>query len=233
MTENITYLIAHTPRTGSNWLCEVLFHAGNAGNVDPNRAGLFVGYGPGLAKPGVYPDKIDEYFTDSTTANGVCGMKSDWGYLDMLDSHFPAGALDAILKRYTHFIYLYREDVVAQAVSWYIAAKSGVFTSVNRNAPGKGDPLAVAYDRAEIAQRIERITDADNRWRTYFEAHAIDALWINTEAMVAKGGMTKAVRAIYKHLGIAAPRVFKTQHTLQKMDNPLKAEFVERYNVGD
>lgn len=232
MSDHITYLIAHTPRTGSNWLCEVLYHTGKAGRVDPNRAGLFVGYGAGLAH-GVYPDKVDEYFADSTTDNGVCGMKSDWNYLDTLAQYFPPGAVDEIMGRYTHFIYLYREDIVAQAVSWYIAAISGVFTSVNLGKEGKGDPFTVAYDRDEIGRRIAKIISADQRWHDYFKLKDIDPLLIKTEDMQASGGMRSTVREVFKHLGLTAPRSFKTQFELQRMDNPLKAEFIERYNAGD
>ena len=137
------------------------------------------------------------------------------------------------MSRYTHYIYLYREDRVAQAVSWYIAAVSGVFTSVNRGKDGKTDPLAVKYNRDEIGRRVALIASADQRWRTYFEQQGIDALMIKTEDMLASGGMRATVRSIFKHLGISAPRSFKTQFTLEKLVNPLKAEFIDRYNAGD
>lgn len=225
-----TYLVAHTQRTGSNWLCDVLAHTGIAGIGDVNRCGLFVGYGEGLAAPGVYPEEVDEYFRDSTTPNGVCGMKSDWDYLDMLDRHLPEGAVDEILGRFTHFIYLRRRNRLAQAVSWYIAAQSGVFTSANGGKPGKGDPLVVPYNRAEIDKRLARIEAASQRWMYWFSLNGIEPLFVTYEKMEAD--ISETVQRVLRFLGIDAPDM-PIEFTLQKQVNPLKAEFIARYKDGE
>lgn len=225
-----TYLIAHTQRTGSNWLCDVLAHTGVAGINDVNRCGLFVGYGEGLAAQGVYPEKVDEYFHDSTTPNGVCGMKSDWDYLDVLGQYFPVDAVDNILRRFTHFIYLHRQNKLAQSVSWYIAAQSGVFTSTNRGKPDKGDPLAVSYDCLEIDMRLARIEAASKRWMFWFSRNEIDPLFVTYEEMEAD--MSEAVQRILHFLDVDAVDV-PIQYTLQKQVNSLKAEFIARYKAGE
>lgn len=225
-----TYLIAHTQRTGSNWLCDVLAQTRRAGVNDVNRCGLFIGYGEGLAAPGVYPERLDQYFTDSATPNGVIGMKSDWDYLDTLDRHIGAGTAEAVLARFTHFIYLRRRDVLAQAISWYIAGYSGVFTSENLGKPGKKNPLDVLYDRDAIKCRLERIFIANARWKDYFKARDITPLKISYEDL--RVDMAGNVGRVLNFLGVSREDV-RIKYSLQQQINPLKAEFARRYRNGE
>jgi LPS sulfotransferase NodH len=229
MKYRVSYLIAHTPRTGSNWLCEVLAATGKLGIGHVNRAGLFVGYGPALKKAGVWPDKVFEYFRDSTTPNGVCGMKSDWDYLDTLAEYFPPGALDEILEGYTHHIFLRRADTVAQAVSLWIAAWSGVYTSVNAGKPHKKNPLDVPYKYHEIDKRVKRIKREEMRWLRWYAAQDISPHIVYYEEMAKPGGMEQVVRGIFDYLGVQAPDTINTQLNLHLQTNPLKASYVARF----
>lgn len=229
MPDSICYLIAHTPRTGSNWLCEVLANTGQAGIGHVNRAGLFVGYGDHLSKPDVWPGKVDEYFAGSTTSNGVCGMKSDWDYLDRLADHFPDGAFETLMARYTHHILLTRSDVVAQAVSLWIAAWSGVYTSVNAHQPHKKDPLQAPYSFKDIVKRIDRIKMETRRWRTWYAQQGITALELVYEDMAAPGEMVKTAQRIFEFLGLKPPAQIETALTLRPQTNPLKASYAARF----
>lgn len=229
MTPDPVYLIAHTPRTGSNWLCEVLATTGQVGIGHVNRAGLFVGYGEGLAKPGHYPTKVNEYFCDSKTANGITGMKTGWDYLDLLDKHFVDGAVDEILGRYTDYIHLQRKDMVAQSVSWWVAAWSGVFTSVNAGKPDKKNPADTPYDYDQILRRYKSIEADNTRWRNHFKDRGIKPLVVYYETMQRPGGMSATVKRIFKHLGLAKPANIITEVTLERQPMPLKQVFIERF----
>lgn len=224
-----TYLIAHTPRTGSNWLCEVLAATGQAGIGHVNRAGLFIGYGPAIADQ--YPENIERYFSDSTTPNGVCGTKSDWSYLhDHIERYLPAGALDAIMGRFTHFILLQRRDFFAQAVSLYIASQSGVYTSVSRNQPDKGDPTKITFDGDAITKNVTRVLTENLEWRAYFRRRNIQPLELFYEDMAAD--MPGTIQQVFEFLGVPPPDYIPAEVTLKRQVNPLKEQFIEKMCAG-
>jgi len=221
----VTYLIAHTPRVGSNWLCEVLANTGLAGIGHVNRAGLFIGYGEGIKND--YPDNLNRYFADGTTPNGVCGMKSDWHYMDGLARHLGDDAVIELLERYTHFIWLKRDDVVAQAVSLWIAAWSGVYTSKNAGLPGKKDPTQVPYDAAQIIKRHFRIDDENRRWGNWFNQMGIRPLELSYEYMHMT--MEGTIIDVFTHLGVGRPENIATEFSLRLQENPLKQQFIDRF----
>lgn len=225
MTTPITYLIAHTPRTGSHWLCDVLQR--NGLGITPEAPALFVGYGPGIARPGARA--LDTFFADRLAkGGGVCGVKTDLAYLEHLAQHIrPLDFKAHIFSHVTHYLLLTRADPVAQAVSWYLAKHTGYWTSADT--PRHGVP---PYDRAAIDALLADLRTQHERWHGIIEAQGAEPLVIAYEDMLKFGGMTRTVRAICKHLGIPTPKPIDTGSDQEKLDVPQQAEYVERYHAG-
>ena len=141
--KNIRYLIFHTPRTGSNLLVDLLAHTGVAGINDVYRGGLFVGYGEQIEN--TWPHKFNEYFKSVESENGVQGCKVGFDYLQTLDQYLKFGQVDILMSGFTHFLWIRRRDKIAQAVSWFIARRTGKWQSNDK--PVKSHKPEYDYDR--------------------------------------------------------------------------------------
>lgn len=219
-----TYLIAHTPRTGSNFLCELLSKTGEAGIVSLDNCGLFIGSGPDLKQ--VYPRRMDEFFRRQTTPNGVCGMKSGWGYLDHLDEHIHPGVGEEVLSRFTHFIHLKRDDVYAQCVSAYVATVTAQFSSRAKHPP-KVKLEDVSYDFDALYDRYQRFTKAQARWDDWFDTHKVPVYDLTYETLVKR--TVTEVRQIFDFLGMKSPKRISTDTEHQKQTLYLKDEYAQRF----
>lgn len=220
------YLIAHTPRSGSAWLCDVLAK-NNLGIPGPDRSALFIGYGAGIQEG--WRDRLNAFFADNTNEAGLCGMKTDIAYLEHLSQHLPGLDYKAdLFERFTHFIHLKREDVIEQAVSLYLAQHTGRWTSQD-----EAHSDTPQYDYTAIYKLTLRIHEENQRWDWICESLDMQPLVLTYEALTAKGGMTKAIRSICAHLGIAVPKKIDAGSDLEKLNNPLQAEFVEQFARGD
>ncbi|BBZ46464.1 Stf0 family sulfotransferase [Mycobacterium parmense] len=175
-----TYVIATSPRSGSNLLCEALAHTGIAGR--PAEIGLkFRGDVP---FDEYVPARIREFATD----NGVCGVKLFWGHLQVLvRAGCASGDSDQVLEHFfpgAHYIRLIRPDRRGQAISLYRALATNEFRRrrgvVNPNAAGP-DP---EFD-GEGIRRLERMLDRhEASWDQSFHRRGITPLLVDYDSLV-------------------------------------------------
>ena len=227
MNTPITYLIAHTPRSGAFWLCDVLAR-NQLGIPDADHAALYIGYGAALAQQGTR--SIDAFFADRLAdGGGVCGIKTDLAYLEHLAQHIkPLDFKASIFSHVTHYILLIRENPVEQAVSWYLAKHTGQWTQQDSAKHDVPD-----YDRAAIDHLVSQIHEDNQRWHGIIEAQGVEPLVIVYEEMVKFGGMLRTIKAVCKHLGMAVPKPLDMGSDAEKLDLPQQAEYVERYQNGE
>lgn len=223
------FTILHTARSGSNWLCYMLAETGVAGLVNPLHCGLFIGYGDSLKER--YPGALDQYLQNQTTPNGVTGCKTDWGYLDKLDQYVGSGTSEAVLARFTHFIHMSREDMVAQAVSRYVAAASGAFTSY---APSHDDfdYTSIPYDFHAIYKAYSAIKAMHQRNVDYFEANPDLPVYHCNYETLRRRPVTE-IRNILKFLSIEYDGPVKTDVATKKQrGQEAKAQLAEQFRVN-
>jgi LPS sulfotransferase NodH len=162
------YAICTQPRSGSNLLCQVLSSTGQLGhpleyfNAPARRA---------LGLPD-FPDspklQIEAILRLGATPNGVYGLK-------LFASQFAA--VSARL-RWTellpnlHFVYLSREDLLGQAISWARALQSEQYRSTQ---PAKRAPR---YDAKLIRSRLMAIVRERAQWEAFFARTGIEPLRI-------------------------------------------------------
>jgi len=149
------YLIACEPRTGSNLLCALLEQTGRAGRPSEylHREAMPAAMARlGLTDPDAY---LDHLMRRRTTPNGAFGLKAHYSqiepFLALSRRGLPPGL--AVIR-------LMRRDLVAQAVSFYLALRSGEW--VGRGEGGSG--TAVAYDFQLIRRAAAMILSQRVGW---------------------------------------------------------------------
>ncbi len=201
---DIEYLVCITPRSGSSWLTEMLSKTKILGNPEEwfNPGNL-----PGIIK-NRYPclDPI-EYFDcikkTQCTDNKVFGMELSFFQYRIVNMALDLVQKEASLKllnlKNLKTIYLYRLDLVAQAVSLYRAVETGMFHSVQQNASEKGS-VNFDYSEQRIWNWLIHILQQEFGWQQNFQKQAVSPLCLAYEEMWSNPDLTK-LRIINHVLG--------------------------------
>ncbi|MGS2614895.1 Stf0 family sulfotransferase [Micromonospora sp. LZ34] len=243
-----SYFVCATPRTGSSLLLGLLESTGVAGRPQAyfrspdeplwaDRWRL-----PRDAAGGVdYAEYVRAALAEGRTDNGVFGAKLMWGTLDevvaKLASVHPdlAGKDTALLSRAfgrTRFVFLRRDDVLAQAVSWLRAEQTGRWFvggngEISGAAPGGG---AARYDAAGIRHFIETIREHNAAWAAWFASWGIEPHVVRYEDLDAD--MVATTHRILAFLGLDRPAgagAVVARH--QRQADAVNREWIRRYRA--
>lgn len=171
------YLICTHPRSGSNYLCELLSSTGKMGQpaeyfheANLQNAGLSARNPTDLAK------RFDWMMHNKASDNGVVGAK-----LFIFD--LPQLASAGLLAKFAgfRFVFLQRRDKLSQAISIRKALKTGRLTS-DHTTPD----TPVDYDYADIRLRILRAIQAEKGWQAFFSANGINPMHCLYEDLAAE-----------------------------------------------
>jgi LPS sulfotransferase NodH len=226
-----SYFVCGTPRCGSWMLCGLLASTGFAGRPhewfwrdteEANRRAW------GVSEDSEYFARVREA---GTTSNGVFGAKLMWGQVDGLICRLQrlgnAASPKALIAQHfprPSFIWIEREDVAAQAVSWAKAIQTGRWHHWDSPSP----QAAPAYDHEQIDALVAEVGASNDAWRAWFADNEIDPLAVRFEDLVADpGGVT---RRILTFLGLAAEGVPITELTVSASDS-LNEEWLDRFRA--
>lgn len=219
------YAICHTPRTGSNLLVDLLTQTRLAGITDLYKGGFFIGSGDGV-KEAYQNGAADRFFADNTTPNGVSGCKVGIKDFDDLDRVLPFGAVDTLLASFDRWLWLTRQDRLAQAISWYVARRTGIWTTEDAKRPRKvAQP--VEYNYARIAAFLGRIQADNARAEAFFDLHGIVPLPLVYEDW--SQDFEGTIKRVLKVLGVEDPAHKRVKPLLQRQRDPRKAEYYDRF----
>jgi LPS sulfotransferase NodH/glycosyltransferase involved in cell wall biosynthesis len=182
--------ICSTPRTGSYFLCRAMIHHGigipheyfhflHAATIGP-RVGIDALRNGWLLKTDAAARRayIKEVM-NRRTVNGIFSAKIQWWEL----AHFLNNPEGIELLQNGHFLYLYREDLLAQAISLHISYQTGrwgfddLITSEPRSEPN-------FLDNASISKYLEEISAHDMHWRRFFTHNRISPLAVSYESLI-------------------------------------------------
>jgi LPS sulfotransferase NodH len=110
------------------------------------------------------------------TVNGIFAAKMHWGqYASYLEN--PEGA--EMLQR-AHFIHLYRENLLAQAISFHLSKETGRwgFDATVTTAPASEPGF---FNAKQIDEHLKSLAEADMNWRLFFARNAISPLAFSYE----------------------------------------------------
>lgn len=191
------FVIFSMQRSGSFLLCRQLINAGIGipqEYFNPLHTGI-------LRKrwkltPGDDRAYLRELYARRTTPNGVWGAKLQW---PQYRAH-PA-VIDELLCDASQFIYLYRNDLAAQAVSLHVSLVTGIWgfdvTKTTRSRAG------VALDDLQhVSQCAQLIIQEQVAWKKFFVMRQITPLSLSYEDLAED--QSGAVRRIAKLLGLEA-----------------------------
>ena len=157
MTPDRGYVLCTTPRSGSNYLCQLLASTGVLGQP------LEYFNGPARRRLGWddYPDDPREQLamvlSHGTTPNGCYGLKIFPSQADKARESDWATALPNLA-----FIHLRRDDLLGQAISWARGELTGQYRSTS---PARA---AAAYDPDRTEARLADIVREEARWSLFF-----------------------------------------------------------------
>ena len=185
-------IICGTPRSGSTLLRDLLGGTGVAGRPHayfrpPSIADFAAGMGVSLAQGTEGPDFDRAYLAavleTGRAGTGMFGLMLMWdavaGLAARLDRLFPGLPSDAARFERAfgpaRYLYLSREDKVAQAVSRLKAEQSGLW---HLNADGSERKLIAprrrtTYDAAKLRAYLDEVAHDEAAWHTWFSANRI------------------------------------------------------------
>jgi trehalose 2-sulfotransferase len=242
-----SYFICATPRTGSSLLLGLLESTGVAGHPqayfrepdEPSWADRW--QIPRTADGGFdYADFVRAARAAGSTNNAVFEAKLMWGTLDevvdKLATVYPdrAGQDRTLLHRafgHTRFVYLRRDDVLAQAVSWLRAEQTNTwYIGGNGEIGGNGgDGRAPSFDADRIRQLTQLIEEHNAGWQRWFASFDIQPHVVRYEQLDAD--MVGVTQGILEFLGLDLPdgRAIVARHKRQA--DKLNDQWIDRYQA--
>ena len=238
-----SYLLCTTPRTGSTLLCGLLASTRVAGRPEsyfrkPDE--LLWAARWDIARS---PDRVLEHsdfvraaLAAGRTDNGVFAARIMWGSLDhlfdTLGSVHPVhtGDLDLLNRAFGHtrFVHLYRDDVLAQAVSWCRAEQTNVWHRIEQ-AESKQPEQEPRFDFDELRKLVRTIDEHNSAWRAWFACVGIQPHTVRYEDLDADP--VGVAREILDFLGLTLPpgRPLEARH--RRLADELNAQWIDRYRA--
>ncbi|MDQ1536857.1 MAG: trehalose 2-sulfotransferase [Actinomycetota bacterium] len=235
------YLLCGTPRTGSTLLCGALTATGIAARPESyfrEQDELQWAARLRVRAEGNHVLDYDELASAArragTTPNGVFGARVMWGTLEVMLTRLrqawsTANRDDlAILEQAfgpLRFIYLRRQDVVAQAVSWARAEQTGYWQEGDQHT--KTPPR---YDHARVDDLVHTIGVHNDAWRTWFAANDIHPHEISYELLITD--VPGTVQSALAFLGLEDGDVGHPVPGTARQADHINAEWITRYLTG-
>lgn len=149
-------------RSGSNWLGSLTNATGVMGRSEEWLDPAYLRF-----HPRSYDDLENAVIKKGSTDNGRFAIKLFPRHLMWCKEEFGKDFLFEIRREHSlEFIFLERRDRLQQAISFYRARMSGVWTSRHQ---GKVNPRAVPYSFADISQAYFQIDRSYAFWRSYLQ----------------------------------------------------------------
>jgi LPS sulfotransferase NodH len=228
-----SYLICATPRSGSNFLCEVLRSAAVAGYPDDyfwNPPFWWQRWGVSD-----FPSYFWRILQEGTTPNGVFGSKMMWDYLGELVPqlaalfHVAAGEPSAVLAAAfpnLRYVWLTRRDKVRQGISYYRALETRIWRSTDGSSGPATDP---PFNFLAIDRLVQLSNWEDEGWQGYFQQHRSKPLVVAYEDLAQ--APEEVAQQILSHLGLPQAQWLDRSWQHQRQADTLTDAWVERYRA--
>jgi LPS sulfotransferase NodH len=230
-------LICSTPRTGSYLLCRAMIHNGIG---VPHE--YFNGINAGVISERLGPRKIDsrDLAQDGAerrayihnllarrTVKDVFAAKIQRG---QFRQYFERNYESVPLFAGAGYIYLYREDLLAQAVSLHVSLVTGQWGVDERVATRPAEDQEF-FDAGRIRRCMDELTTQDSEWRKFFAINAIKPFFLSYEEL--RRDQAGTLRRIVAHfnLGLAIDDVTFGEEPPNALANasPKKSEIARRF----
>jgi trehalose 2-sulfotransferase len=233
-----TYFVCGSPRAGTSLLAGLLKSTGVAGRPEEYFWRDDMPSWSARWNVSTFGQYVAAALREGTTPNGVFGAKLMWGYMDDFLGRLRdlAGASEtsdrALVERFfggSAFIWIWRGDVVAQAVSWAKAIQTGVWYDQLGDRPvGPAE-----FDFHQIESLAHQAAAHNRAWRRWFAANKVEPLGVQYEELVSdKVGVA---RRVLTFLGVEVGRRLSDRATDAQAERPAQrrvAHALSRTRVG-
>ena len=238
-------LIGATWRSGSGLLARALADTGLVGDM---RREHFWLWEPQCNVGDLYARRSLLYFCrelvrSTRTPNGVFGVKLMWPHLSgvlrglrELDEFRgrPDGAIVESVFPAPRFVWIRRQDRVAQAVSFYRATMTNLWRvwpdGRSGRAPMKPIPRALPYDFDTIARRLRTIERCEAAWAKFLAGQGLPFLEVTYEEVAAD--LRSTVLRVLDFMGIDVdPGRIQPVPALARMGGVESAEWTARFRA--
>jgi trehalose 2-sulfotransferase len=228
-----SYLVCGTPRGGTSLLCGLLAGTGLAGRPEEYFWRDDEGFWSRRWGVEGFADYLRAAIAQGTTPNGVFGAKVMFGYLPDLLGKLAAlpgnqGRSDRVLLERAfpnlRFVWIWREDVVAQAVSWSRAIQTGVWYQGDARRAAATPPR---FDFQQIHGLVRQVIADRVGWRRWFAAQQIEPLGVGYEELVAD--LVGTTRRVLGFLGIVPPADVQIMARTASQADALNQRWAARY----
>jgi LPS sulfotransferase NodH len=225
-----SFFVCSTPRTGSTMLGNLLADTGLVGRAgeafgEPFRRDVV----PTLSRR-TFDDYLVRESERRARGTGTLGYKLHWDQVELflyllglrrgLRGATDAEVVAAVFPE-PRYVFMTREDSLAQAVSWWRSITTGKW--IDGETPS-GEPR---FDPAGIGERLRRIEAHNQAWRHWFETNRVEPLWVTYEQLVADP--TGEARRILEFVGVGVPEGFAIAPRTEVQADALNREWIERY----
>jgi LPS sulfotransferase NodH len=227
-----SYFVCGTPRAGTNLLTGLLKSTGIAGRPEEYFWRDDMPFWSQRWKTSTFAEYVAAAIRAGATPNGVFGAKLMWGYMDDFLGRLcalpgPSEASDRVLvERFFGscvFIWLWRDDLVAQAVSWAKAIQTGVWYD------HLGDrPLGpTEFDFDQIESLAHEAADHNRAWGLWFAENQIEPLAIRYEDLASDQG--EGTQRALAFLGLEIPDGLPIVEQTRRQRDALNEEWIQRF----
>lgn len=179
-----------------------------------------------------FEDYLARVFEIGTSSNGVFAAKLMWNYFDefmfemrRLTGEYERLDLEVISDVFPapRFVFVRREDVLAQAVSWSKAAQTGQY------AAHQAKTGMAVFDFDQIDGLRELVLVQNGAWERWFAMHEIEPFQVTYEQLSAdQVGVTMRTLS-FLDLQPAARATIASPRELTKQADGINAEWISRY----
>jgi LPS sulfotransferase NodH/glycosyltransferase involved in cell wall biosynthesis len=248
------YLLCAAARTGSNLLASALrrssvggipFEYFNAVTVNDDDRLRELGIASGTSDLSVLAERLDLILTAGTSENGIFGATVHWWDLDRLLSVVgkiqardlmgkQGQALDGLRSFFPGlgYVWLRRENKIAQAISHYIATRSGSWLRRARDQGRVSAPaVKVEYDFAAIKEFVVSAEAEESGWRGFLSGSELSTLSLTYEELAAD--YTGTVMRTLAFLGVTARPEEVPPPAMLKQGDSRSLEWEQRYRAEE
>lgn len=219
------YIIGITPRSGSTLLCDLLVSTGVAGNPKEYFNSDYMN----LPKYNQMPS-LDRYVStiinETKTENGVFGIKISFGQARPLIEKKLLKQLVPDAK----VVNLFRRNIVRQATSLHIAAKTNYFHTGDNNERRDKLLSTLEFDADALFGRVKAIYQEEKGWFDYLDSSAISYMKLFYEDNIRDVDQT--ISSILTYIGLDASDLGKkalAESKFKKISTGMNDVLYEKY----
>jgi trehalose 2-sulfotransferase len=241
----LAYLVCATHRSGSNLLCQSLWHTERAGFPQEAFSPKWATRAADEHQLGVAPEQsfygyVRRLMEVRQTENGVFGAKIMWKHLAHFrteierDASWPGkpGLSDADLLRSVfpqlRCIWMRRRDAVRQAISLVKAKQTNIYNSMQLAHRESPDPSTLAFDFAAIDKEVRRFRKEDESWGKMLKASGLPIYEVIYEEFPQN--FDRTVRDLLRFLGETVPDDYAAKKAAyERQSDSVNDEWYDRY----